>query len=267
MSVAIVGAGKMGQAMVRGFLRAGVVSANRVIGSSPDPDCLTEIGSLGVRTTLDNSEAVDSSDIILLAVKPHIMPYVLDEIAPNIKKDHLVISVAAGIKIDYMEKKLPEHARVVRLMPNTPCVVGEGAIFFSRGASATQSDAQTVLKYFSSIGYCSEGDESFIDAVTGVSGCGPAYGFCAIDAVADGGVKMGLPRHLALKLAAQTLLGAAKMVLDTGRHPMDLKDEVCSPGGATITAIHQLEEDGFRRCLMNAVQAASKRASDLAQQK
>ncbi|XP_002736389.2 pyrroline-5-carboxylate reductase 1, mitochondrial-like [Saccoglossus kowalevskii] len=266
MSVAIVGAGKIGQAMARGFVRAGLVSADRIISSSPNPECLTEMGRLGVRTTYDNMDAVKPSNVVFLAVKPNMMPTVLDEIAPVINERHLVVTLAAGITIDFVEQKLPPNARVIRVMTNTPCIVGEGATIFARGAATKHTDSIIVRKFFSSIGFCDEGDESFIDAVTGLGGSGPAYAFCAMDALADGGVKMGLPRQLALKLAAQTLLGAAKMVLETDRHPMDLKDDVCSPGGSTICAIHRLEEDGFRKCLINAVEVATLKSKELSQQ-
>ncbi|XP_070534786.1 pyrroline-5-carboxylate reductase 2-like [Ptychodera flava] len=267
MSVAIVGAGKIGQAMARGFVRAGLVKAERIISSSPDPDCLTQIGALGVRTTYVNKDAVKPSNVVFLSVKPNIMPSVLREIAPVVGEDHLIISLAAGITIEYIEKKLPPKSRVVRVMSNTPCLVGEGATIFARGATTKPHDAEIVRKFFSSLGYCDEGDESFIDAVTGLSGSGPAYAFCAIDALADGGVKMGLPRQLSIKLAAQTLLGAAKMILETGKHPMDLKDDVCSPGGSTICAIHKLEEDGFRKCLIDAVEVATLKSKELSEQK
>ncbi|XP_077990335.1 pyrroline-5-carboxylate reductase 1, mitochondrial-like [Glandiceps talaboti] len=265
MSIAIVGAGKIGQAMARGFVRAGLVPADRIIATSPDPDCLTQIGSLGVKTTYDNKDAVQPSNVVFISVKPNIMPSVLRDIAPVISEDHLLISLAAGVTIDYMESKLPPKSRVVRVMSNTPCLVGEGATIFARGGMTKPKDGEIVRKFFSSIGYCDEGDESFIDAVTGLSGSGPAYAYCAIDALADGGVKMGLPRQLSLKLAAQALLGAAKMILETNRHPMALKDDVCSPGGCTISAIHKLEEDGFRKCLINAVEAATLRSAALSQ--
>nr|XP_006818555.1 PREDICTED: pyrroline-5-carboxylate reductase 2-like isoform X2 [Saccoglossus kowalevskii] len=267
MPIAIVGAGKIGQAIARGFVRAGLVSADRIISSSPSRECLTEMGRLGVRTTYDNMDAVKPSNIVFLAVKPNIMPAVLDEIAPVINERHLVVSLAAGITIDFLEQKLPANARVIRVMCNTPCIVGEGATVFSRGSAAKQTDSIIVQKFFTSLGFCDEGDESILDAVTGVSGSGPAYAFCAIDAIADGGVKMGLPRHLSIKLAAQTLLGAAKMVLETESHPMVLKDDVCSPLGTTISAIHKLEQQGFRNCLIDAVEVAALKSKEISVKK
>ncbi|XP_002736890.1 pyrroline-5-carboxylate reductase 2-like [Saccoglossus kowalevskii] len=266
MSVAIVGAGKFGQAIARGFVRAGLVAADRIIASTPCSEDLAKAAKIGVRTTFDNLEAVKPSNVVFLAVKPDVMRTVLYEIAPIISERHIVVSVAAGVKISYVEDKLPVDTRVIRVMSNTPCMVGEGATVFARGTAAKDSDSVLVQQFFSTLGFCVESEESSLDAVTGVSGSGPAYAFCAIDAMADGGVKMGLPRDLALKLAAQTMLGAAKMTLEPGSHPMILKDNVGSPGGTTMAGVHKLEELGFRNCLISAVESTTVKSVELSQQ-
>lgn len=185
---------------------------------------------------------------------------VLQEIAPHLSDDHLIVSIAAGYSIGQMEKHLGEERRIVRVMPNTPSKVGAGASGFSLGSQATKEDADTVELLMNSVGLSYQVAEKQLDAVTGVSGSGPAYVFLLIEAMADGGVKMGLPRDTALKLAAQTVYGAAKQCLDSGKHPGEMKDAVTSPGGTTIDAVHKLEELGFRNCAISAVVAAAEKS-------
>ncbi|BFZ21126.1 hypothetical protein BsWGS_24165 [Bradybaena similaris] len=225
---------------------------------------LEQLRETGVRTTQDNKELVSDSDIVVIAVKPNIVKVILQEVAPVVQTGrHLFISIAAGVTIRAIEQSLPPGTHVVRVMPNTPALVLAGASVMAPGSHALKSDLEVVRGLLSTIGICEEGSEGLLDAVTGLSGSGPAYAFAAIEALADGGVKMGLPRDLALKLAAQTLLGAAKMVLETGKHPGQLKDEVCSPGGTTIAGMHALEKNGFRGALIDAVEAATLRAKEL----
>ncbi|XP_033051271.1 pyrroline-5-carboxylate reductase 2 isoform X3 [Trachypithecus francoisi] len=214
---------------------------------------------MGVNLTRSNKETVKHSDVLFLAVKPHIIPFILDEIGADIQARHIVVSCAAGVTISSVEKKLMAFQpapKVIRCMTNTPVVVREGATVYATGTHALVEDGQLLEQLMSSVGFCTEVEEDLIDAVTGLSGSGPAYAFMALDALADGGVKMGLPRRLAVRLGAQALLGAAKMLLDSEQHPCQLKDNVCSPGGATIHALHFLESGGFRSLLINAVEAS-----------
>uniref|UniRef100_A0A4W3JXE1 Pyrroline-5-carboxylate reductase n=1 Tax=Callorhinchus milii TaxID=7868 RepID=A0A4W3JXE1_CALMI len=221
---------------------------------------------LGINFTSSNKETVKSSDVLFLAVKPHIIPFVLDEIGSEIEDRHLIVSCAAGVTINSIEKKLSairEYPKVIRCMTNTPVVVREGATVYATGTHADVEDGKLLEQLMASVGFCVEVEEDLIDAVTGLSGSGPAYAFTAVDALADGGVKMGLPRRLAVRLGAQALLGAAKMLLESEQHPGQLKDNVCSPGGATIHALHVMESGGFRSLLINAVEASCKRTNEL----
>ncbi|XP_063075892.1 pyrroline-5-carboxylate reductase 1, mitochondrial-like isoform X1 [Engraulis encrasicolus] len=268
MSVGFLGAGQLAHALVRGFTAAGVISAQRITASSPDTDLPTVAGlrKLGVNFTTSNKETVQKSDVLFLAVKPHIIPFVLDEIGPDIEDRHLIVSCAAGVTIGSIEKKLMQHRpspKVMRLMTNTPVVVREGATVYATGTHAEVEDGKLLEQLMSSVGYCTEVEEDLIDPVTGLSGSGPAYAFTAVDALADGGVKMGLPRRLAVRLGAQALLGAARMLLDSEQHPGQLKDNVCSPGGATIHALHVMESGGFRSLLINAVETSCIRTREL----
>ncbi|XP_054634268.1 pyrroline-5-carboxylate reductase 1b isoform X2 [Dunckerocampus dactyliophorus] len=266
MSVGFIGAGQLAHALVKGFTAAGVIATHRITASSPDTDLPTVTGlrKMGVSLTTSNKETVSKSDVLFLAVKPHIIPFVLDEIGPDIEDRHLIVSCAAGVTISSIEKKLLQYRpapKVMRCMTNTPVVVREGATVYATGTHAEVEDGKLLEQLMASVGFCTEVEEDLIDAVTGLSGSGPAYAFTALDALADGGVKMGLPRRLAVRLGAQALLGAAKMLLDSEQHPGQLKDNVCSPGGATIHALHVMESGGFRSLLINAVEASCIRTS------
>uniref|UniRef100_A0A2K6C493 Pyrroline-5-carboxylate reductase n=1 Tax=Macaca nemestrina TaxID=9545 RepID=A0A2K6C493_MACNE len=268
MSVGIIGAGQLAYALARGFTAAGIVSAHKIIASSPEMNLPTvsALRKMGVNLTRSNKETVKHSDVLFLAVKPHIIPFILDEIGADVQARHIVVSCAAGVTISSVEKKLMAFQpapKVIRCMTNTPVVVREGATVYAMGTHALVEDGQLLEQLMSSVGFCTEVEEDLIDAVTGLSGSGPAYAFMALDALADGGVKMGLPRRLAVRLGAQALLGAAKMLLDSEQHPCQLKDNVCSPGGATIHALHFLESGGFRSLLINAVEASCIRTREL----
>ncbi|XP_055971710.1 pyrroline-5-carboxylate reductase 1, mitochondrial isoform X2 [Sorex fumeus] len=268
MSVGFIGAGQLAFALAKGFTAAGVVAAHKIMASSPDMDLATvsALRKLGVNLTAHNTEAVKHSDLLFLAVKPHILPFVLDELGAHIQPRHLVVSCAAGVTISSIEKKLAAFLpapRILRCMTNTPVVVREGATVYARGTHAQLEDAELLEQLLGSVGYCTEVEEDLIDAVTGLSGSGPAYAFTALDALADGGVKMGLPRRLAVRLGAQALLGAARMLLASEQHPGQLKDNVCSPGGASIHALHVLESGGFRSLLIDAVEASCTRTREL----
>lgn len=263
MTIGFIGAGRMAQAMSRGFISKGVVKPHKIMASDTVPQMLDCIKEQGVRISRSNLEIVENSDLIIIAVKPHVVSPILQEVSSKVTHEKLFLSIAAGVTLETLEKNLPSQTRVIRAMPNTPALVQTGATVIAPGSSVLQGDRELIQGLFRTIGICEVGTEEQLDAVTGLSGSGPAYGFLAIESLADGGVKMGLPRDLAQKLAAQTLLGAAKMVLESGKHPGQLKDEVCSPGGTTIAAIHKLEETGFRSSLITAVETATNRAKEL----
>ncbi|XP_072175882.1 pyrroline-5-carboxylate reductase 1, mitochondrial-like [Diadema setosum] len=259
-TIGFLGAGNVAMTITKGLLSASAVAADRIAVSAPSKRNLKLIEDLGARTTHSNRELLEMADTVFLAIKPNLAGAVLKEVAPFVNKNHLFISLAAGISIDYIEDILPDKSRVIRAMPNTPSIIMQGATVFACGTHVKEGDNRLIQSLFSRLGISLEGDESVIDAAMAVSGCGPAYAYVAIDALADGGVKMGLPRDIAIKLGAQTLLGSAKMVLAGEKHPSELKDDVCSPGGTTIDAIHELEKGGFRRCLIEAVEAACLKA-------
>ncbi|XP_049491416.1 pyrroline-5-carboxylate reductase 1, mitochondrial isoform X1 [Panthera uncia] len=268
MSVGFIGAGQLAFALAKGFTAAGILAAHKIMASSPDMDLATvsALRKMGVNLTSHNKETVRHSDVLFLAVKPHIIPFILDEIGADVEDRHIVVSCAAGVTISSIEKKLTAFRpapKVIRCMTNTPVVVREGATVYATGTHAQVEDGRLLEQLMSSVGFCTEVEEDLIDAVTGLSGSGPAYAFTALEALADGGVKMGLPRRLAIRLGAQALLGASKMLLDSEKHPGQLKDNVCSPGGATIHALHVLESGGFRSLLINAVEASCTRTREL----
>jgi pyrroline-5-carboxylate reductase len=266
VSIGFLGAGKMATALARGVISAGVVPAERVLASDPILAARQAFAqATGARVTDSNTEVLAGSDIVVIAVKPDQVVGLFGELAASWNTErHLVVSIAAGVSLARMEAAGPSGLRVIRVMPNTPALVGASASAYAVGSSATCADAEVVQEFFASVGLALEVKEKLLDAVTGVSGSGPAYAFLMIEALADGGVAAGLPRDIAQRLAAQTLLGAAKMVLETGQHPGALKDAVCSPGGTTIEAIHVLEKGGVRAALIGAVRAAADKAKAMA---
>jgi pyrroline-5-carboxylate reductase len=262
--IGFIGAGQMATALARGFVAAGCAQADRIIASDVLPAARQSFGSAtGAKLSERNAEVVRESDVLFLAVKPQMMPEVLADIRPHVESRHLVISVAAGVTLAALESGLGPNTRLVRVMPNTPCLVEASASGFALGGKATAADAQRVEKLLSSVGVAFVLPESQLDAVTGLSGSGPAFVYVMIEALSDGGVRMGLPRNVATRLAAQTVFGAAKMVLETGTHPAALKDAVASPGGTTIAGLHALERGGLRGVLINAVEAATLRSREL----
>lgn len=262
--LAVIGAGAMGSAIARGVIAAGLFAPDRITMADVDESRLAALAAeLGVETTSDNARAVSGAGAVVIAVKPGMVSGVLAGIRGAVSPSHLVISFAAGVRLDSIENGLPEGAGVVRAMPNTPCLIGAGATGYSRGSAATDAQAALARKLFEAVGMAVEVPESLMEAVTGLSGSGPAYIYLMIEAMSDAGVRVGLPRDIALKLAGQTVLGAARMVVETGEHPARLKDQVTSPGGTTIAAIDVLEHSGFRSALMEAVKAAAKRAEEL----
>lgn len=265
-TVGFLGAGKMATALAKGFVNAGLVSAQGILASDVDEKARSLFTSeSGGKSLEGNQEVVRGAGILILAVKPDQVKTVLEEIGPGISAEHLVISIAAGVTLARLEQALPPRARVIRVMPNTPALVGASASAFALGSSASKDDAATAHKLFSAVGVAYQVKESLLDAVTGLSGSGPAYVYLMIEALSDGGVAAGLPRDIALNLAAQTVMGSASMVLKTGLHPGTLKDMVTSPGGTTIEGLHELEKGKVRAALMNAVRAAAEKSKKLGQ--
>ena len=262
-----LGAGNMAGALIKGLLHAGVVDAENIIASDVKSDRLKQLHAThGIRVTQDNHALVREVDVLVLAVKPQVIDKILTDIGGDVRPDTLVISVAAGVPIETIEARLPSDARVVRSMPNTPATALAGATAISAGTHATEDDLATARALFEAVGRVVTLDEALLDAVTGLSGSGPAYIMVIIEALADGGVKVGLHRDTALLLAAQTVFGSAKLLLETGEHPGRLKDMVTSPGGTAIAGLHTLESGGLRRTLIDAVEAATKRSAELGEQ-
>ncbi|XP_076349672.1 pyrroline-5-carboxylate reductase 3-like isoform X2 [Tachypleus tridentatus] len=264
-SVGFIGAGHMAQALANGMLKAGLLKPNQIWASAPTTTNLETFKDMTCHITHANEDVLSACTVIFLCVKPHLVCQVLKKLTKKnaIKSHHLIVSVAAGISIQFMEKLLPEKTRVIRSMPNTPSLVQAGVCGYVRGTHATEEDGIMVSHLIGSVAMCELVPENLIDTVTGLSGSGPAYVYTVIQAMADGAVKMGLPRSLAVKFAAQTVLGGAKMVLETGQQPTVLRDEVCSPGGTTIYGVCALEEAGLRTGLLRAVEAATLRAKEL----
>ncbi len=254
----------MASALIRGMIRAGAAEPSAISASDPDEatrDALAR--ETGVLVVESNTEVVARSNVLVLAVKPQSLPKVLPQIREKVTADHLIISIAAGVSTATLEAGLGKDRRLVRVMPNTPSLLGAGASAYSLGPEARDDEA-IVRSCLESVGRAYRVPETLLDAVTGLSGSGPAFVYVMIEALSDGGVRVGLPRDIATALAAQTVLGAARMVLETGEHPGVLKDQVTSPGGTTIAGLHALERGGVRAALMNAVQAATERSAELA---
>jgi pyrroline-5-carboxylate reductase len=262
-TIGFIGTGNMAEALVRGLVQAGVADKAQILGSDPREERCTEMmDRYGVRVVADNVAVASQADILVLSVKPQVMTKVLDQVGPHIRPHALVVSIAAGVPIAAIEARLPQ-ARVIRTMPNTPALVRAGATAIAAGGHATPDDLNAARRIFDSVGTTVVLDESQMDAVTGLSGSGPAYIFLIIEALSDAGVKVGLSRHVAQALAAQTVLGSARMLIETNEHPGRLKDMVTSPGGTAIAGLHTLEAGGLRTTLMNAVEAATRRSREL----
>ncbi|RZC52393.1 hypothetical protein C5167_020824 [Papaver somniferum] len=257
-----IGAGKLAENIARGVVKSGILPASRISTAHRSSDRRDVFSSFGVKVFEHNHQVVEHSDVIIFSVKPQMVKEVVLQLKPSLTEDKLLVSIAAGIKLCDLQE-WSGNTRFIRVMPNTPSAVGQAASVISLGGTATEEDGLLMDSLFGAIGKTWRANEKMFDAVTGLSGSGPAYIFLAIEALADGGVAAGLPRDLAAGLAAQTVLGAAAMVVNTGKHPGQLKDDVASPGGTTIAAIHELEKGGFRGTLMNAVVAAANRSKEL----
>ena len=262
--VAFLGAGNMGEALIKGLTQAGLVPTGSITASDPRADHLGQIAKrYGIKAVANNDALVGGADVIILAVKPQIMAAVLKEIASVVDEGKLLISIAAGVSTRKLREHLGKPARLIRVMPNTPALVLEGVTAIARAEGLKPGDLEAARELFAAVGKVVVLDESAMDAVTGLSGSGPAYVAMVIEALADGGVNMGLDRATAMTLAAQTVLGSARLILDTGVHPGQLKDMVSSPGGTTIAGIAALEECGLRRAFIQAVERATLRSREL----
>ena len=264
LKIGFLGAGKMATALASGFVAMGKLKPQNLIGSDPYPEALKVFEeNTGGQITDKNTDVARDADLIFLAVKPEKVGDALESIQRYWRESHCLISIVAGAKLDQLAAHLPAGARILRVMPNTPALVGSSASAFALGEFATRVDAEITTSLLDSVGITEEVTEHLLDAVTGLSGSGPAFVYQFIEALSDGGVASGLPRELATKLAAQTVAGAAKMVLETGIHPGQLKDAVTSPGGTTIEGVHELEKGGLRATTMNAVRAAAAKSRKL----
>jgi pyrroline-5-carboxylate reductase len=265
MNLGFIGAGRMATALAKGCAQAGLVRADRVLASDPSEEARTRFARdvAGARAVTDNATVLAGADVIVLAVKPQVMPHALTDIRGSVEPRHLLVSIAAGVTLARLAEGLPAGTRLVRVMPNTPCLIGQGVSCFSRGAQATDNDAALVRQLLASVGQAYEVEESQLDAVTGLSGSGPAFVYTVIEAMAEGGAAMGLPADLALELAARTASGAAAMVLTTRLSPAELRDQVTSPGGTTLAGLEAMRRDGGAAALRGAVEAATRRSAEL----
>jgi pyrroline-5-carboxylate reductase len=261
--IGFIGGGNMAEAIIKGLISGGT-TAKSILVSEPIETRRQQLASAyGVGTTADNGEVARSCSTVILAIKPQLTAAVCGDLKVDLTARHLLVSIMAGISCGALEGFFNEPVRVVRVMPNTPALVLCGAAAIARGKNATDTDMAEVERIFNQVGSSCRVDEKLMDAVTGLSGSGPAYVLTFIEALADGGVKNGLPRETSLNLALQTVLGTAKLLAETGEHPGSLRDKVTSPGGTTIAGLHALEKGSFRATVMNAVEAATLRSKEL----
>jgi pyrroline-5-carboxylate reductase len=266
LKIGFLGAGKMATALAKGFIQAKLAGPKQITAADPYESARDHFAEeTGAKSTVSNADVAKFAEILILATKPDQVAAALAEAHDSLKakKGYLLLSIAAGVTIAKLEGALPAGARVIRAMPNTPALLGESASAFAPGTRATDADAEMARKLLSAVGIAFQVKESLLDAVTGLSGSGPAYVYQFIEALSDGGVASGLPRDIATRLAAQTVLGAARMVLQTGQHPGALKDQVASPGGTTIEGLHELEKGKLRGTVMSAVRAATEKSKKL----
>ena len=262
--IGFIGAGQMATALAKGFIGSGLVDPKKVVASdSYDMARRSFTQQTKAEAKERNADVVNQSTIIILAVKPQVLPGVLTEIEPLITGNHLIVSICAGVPLSAISAGLNGKGRLIRVMPNTPCLVGQGAMAYSMGQNTTTNDGLLIQTLLQTIGLVYQVPEKSLDAVTGLSGSGPAFVYMVIEAMADGGVREGLPRPIATALAAQCVLGSASMVLKTGEHPGLLKDKVCSPAGTTIEGVAALERNGVRNAFIQAVHAATVRSQEL----
>lgn len=263
-NIGFIGCGNMGSAMIGGIVGSGLAAASQVIASAHTSATLEKIkNQYPIRTTLSNKEVAGAADILFLAVKPYLYEEVIGEIKDVVSDDTVIVAIAAGQSIEKIEGYFGRSVKLVRSMPNTPAMVLEAMSALTPNAAVTKEELDTVISIFNSFGKCEVIPEKLMDAVTGVSGSSPAYVYMFIEAMADAAVWDGMPRAQAYNFAAQSVLGAAKMVLETGKHPGELKDAVCSPGGTTIAAVAALEADNLRGTVMNAQHACTEKSKEM----
>jgi pyrroline-5-carboxylate reductase len=262
--IAFLGAGAMGEALMRGLISAGVYQSAEIVAYDPDAERLETVAeALQIKQAASAENATTGAEVLLVAVKPQMVDAALAPLRDSFSPAQTVISIAAGVPIKQLEANFAQAVPVVRVMPNTPALVGHAATAIALGAHAKEEQRLLAHRIFGAVGIAVDAEEKLLDAVTGLSGSGPAYVYVFIEALSDAGVKMGLPRAVSTRLAAQTVLGAAQMVLQTGAHPGELKDKVTSPGGTTIAALHALENNAFRGAIYDAVEAATLRSREL----
>ncbi|XP_077391039.1 pyrroline-5-carboxylate reductase 3 isoform X2 [Festucalex cinctus] len=262
LQIGFIGAGNMAFGIAKGILSGNVLPTNIKV-SAPSLKNLGRFQELNISTTHSNTEVASTSDVIFVAVKPHLVATVLNEISPRVTDRHVVVSVAAGVTLATLEELLPKGSCVIRLMPNLPCLVLQGALLFTRGTHAKPEHGALLCSLLQRCGMVEEGPEAWIDIHTGLSGSGVAFVYLFAEALAEGAVKMGMPGALAQRIASQTVLGAGQLLLESDKHPAQLRSEVCTPGGTTIYGLHALEQGGVRASTMTAVQAATERAREL----
>ncbi|XP_034737327.1 pyrroline-5-carboxylate reductase 3 isoform X1 [Etheostoma cragini] len=262
LKIGFIGAGNMAFGIAKGILSGNVLPVNVKV-SAPSSRNLGRFQELGIAVTHSNIEVVSGSDVIFVAVKPHLVPLVVNEISLHVTDRHIIVSVAAGVTLATLEELLPENSVAIRLMPNLPCLVQEGALLFARGSHAKQEDGALLRSLLHRCGLVEEGPEAWIDIHTGLSGSGVAFVYLFAEALAEGAVKMGMPSALAHSIASQTVLGAGRLLRESGKHPAQLRSEVCTPGGTTIHGLHTLEQGGVRAATMSAVESATERAREL----
>ena len=266
MKLGFIGCGNMAQAMITGILKQNVVSPDELIVSNPHEEKIAKLKEqFGILTTTDNKKTAKEAEIVVLAVKPQVYPEVIKEIRDEVSTEQIIVTIAAGVSMAATERQFGKEMKIVRVMPNTPALVGEGMSGLCCNEYVTEEEFDKVHHIFQSFGKAEKITENLMDAVVGVSGSGPAYVYMFIEAMADAAVADGMARAQAYKFAAQSVLGAAKMVLETGKHPGELKDAVCSPGGTTIEAVAALEHGGFRDTVISAQRACSKKSYDMSQ--
>ena len=262
--IGFIGSGNMAKAMIQGMIKSRLIDVENIIASSKTKATIELMNkTYGIKTTLDNKEVAQIADFLVIAVKPHNYEEVLKEIRGDIKDGAIIIAIAAGISMGYMEKLLGREQLIVKAMPNTPAMVGEGMTALSFSRSINDDNIEKISEIFNSFGKTEIIDENLMDSFTAIAGSSPAYVYIMIEAMADGGVQQGIPRQQAYRMAAQAVLGSAKMVLETGLHPGQLKDNVCSPGGTTIDAVAKLEEKGFRTAIIEAIDVCGKKSKEM----
>ncbi|PLR79659.1 pyrroline-5-carboxylate reductase [Bacillus canaveralius] len=264
--IGFIGCGKMAQAMIQGILNSQLLPAENIYASSASEETITLVREkFGIFTCLDNRQIARAADVLILAVKPDVHKSVIKQIKDSVSEHTIIITIAAGITLQYIEESFGEHVKAIRTMPNTPSLVGEGMTAIAANRNVLDEELRDMLSIFASFGRIELIEEKLMNAIPAISGSSPAYVYMLIEALADGGVMQGIPRKQAYQFAAQAVMGAAKMVLETGMHPGVLKDDVCTPGGATIQAIATLEKERFRSAVISAMESCTKRTEELAQ--